>query len=235
MPCHNLILIVEDDAAVRDAMRLVLEMAGYTVKGVPNGREALDYLRQNERPCVILLDLLTPDMDGWEFRRQQLENPRLADIPVVIVSGKAAVQDEAKTLNVAGFIQKPIEVPALLGTVRLFAMPRKPEVLLVASREAVADLLASALRQYGVAAHRATSSQEAVELYRQNRGVALVLLDAEALGAELAATLATFREINPAVQCCFLNEEMQRPGVATGAVKLPNVNEAARLIRQLIY
>ena len=65
------ILLVEDNAAVRQILTLFLEGAGYGVAGAANGRQALDYLRQAGPPQVILLDLAMPVMDGWEFRREQ--------------------------------------------------------------------------------------------------------------------------------------------------------------------
>src|SRR5579862_4602951 len=65
------ILIVDDDPDIRDSLKEVLEDEGYEVNGVANGREALDYLRKSPRPCVILLDLMMPVMDGWQFRREQ--------------------------------------------------------------------------------------------------------------------------------------------------------------------
>ena len=65
------ILIVDDDPDIRDSLKEVLEDEGYEVNGVANGREALDYLRKSPRPCVILLDLMMPVMDGWQFRKEQ--------------------------------------------------------------------------------------------------------------------------------------------------------------------
>src|SRR5947209_13870316 len=74
------ILIVDDDAATRTAMTLVLEGTGYRVASASDGREALDYLQRSERPDLILLDLMMPRMDGWQFRDQQWRSPALASI-----------------------------------------------------------------------------------------------------------------------------------------------------------
>ena len=73
-PCGG-ILVVDDDPDIRDSLREVLEDEGYEVACVGNGREALDHLKTaNPRPCVILLDLMMPVMDGWQFRKEQKQD-----------------------------------------------------------------------------------------------------------------------------------------------------------------
>jgi CheY-like chemotaxis protein len=115
---EHLILLVEDDEATRTAMALALELQGYTVTAVANGQEALDQLRAAGRPCLILLDLMMPVMDGWQFRRAQAQDPALAGIPVVVVSADGSVPQKAAALGAAGFLQKPVEVDDLLVTVQ---------------------------------------------------------------------------------------------------------------------
>jgi CheY-like chemotaxis protein len=115
------ILVVEDDTVIRETMALVLQMEGYAVTGAANGQEALNYLRQTERPALILLDLMMPVMDGWEFRKEQQQDPTLADIPVVLVSAAGTVQEKAAALDAEGFLQKPIEVEQLLTTVQRYS------------------------------------------------------------------------------------------------------------------
>src|SRR5438067_1769607 len=83
-PCP--VLIIEDDADLRDMMAQLLSLEGFQSVAVSNGREALDYLGQGVLPDVILLDLMMPVMDGWEFRRKQQADRALADIPVVVLS-----------------------------------------------------------------------------------------------------------------------------------------------------
>ena len=80
------ILVVEDDEDAREAMVALLQMKGYRAVPAGNGREALDYLDQAPPPDLIILDLWMPVMDGWQFRSEQMKNPRLADIPVIVVS-----------------------------------------------------------------------------------------------------------------------------------------------------
>jgi two-component system phosphate regulon response regulator PhoB len=78
------ILFVEDNAATRECLAVLLEGAGYVRTGAGNGRLALDSLRQAEPPLVILLDLRVSVMGGWQFRREQRHDPALALIPVVL-------------------------------------------------------------------------------------------------------------------------------------------------------
>ena len=82
----NSVLIVDDDSAVRTALKELFETEGYTVVLAANGRAALNRLMEGFRPSVVLLDLMMPVMDGWDFRTQQLREPALKDIPVFIIT-----------------------------------------------------------------------------------------------------------------------------------------------------
>ena len=109
------ILVVEDDTIVQEAMKMVLEWEGYDVACAANGRDALDFLRTRERPSLILLDLMMPVLDGWQFRREQKEDPALASIPVVAVSAL----DAAASFDGAGYVRKPFQVEEVLGVERV--------------------------------------------------------------------------------------------------------------------
>jgi CheY-like chemotaxis protein len=117
-PGHCPVLIVEDDADLREMMAQLLSLEGFRTQTVPNGRAALDYLRQGDFPEVILLDLMMPVMDGWEFRRRQREDPRLAGVPVVVLS--ALDQSRAADLEGAAFLKKPLDFDRLLDLVRQY-------------------------------------------------------------------------------------------------------------------
>jgi CheY-like chemotaxis protein len=80
------VLFVEDEAGIRDPLGEALQEDGFEVVAAANGREALELLRNGPRPFAILLDLMMPVMDGWDFRREQLDDPSLRDIPVLIFS-----------------------------------------------------------------------------------------------------------------------------------------------------
>ena len=78
--------VVDDDPDMREALRLVLELRGYSVEEAADGQRALELLRSNPGCCLILLDLMMPGMNGWQFRKAQQEAPELAAIPVVVLS-----------------------------------------------------------------------------------------------------------------------------------------------------
>jgi len=109
------ILLVEDDAAAREALSDILRDEGYAVQTAENGRQALAYLESAARPCLILLDLVMPVMDGWEFRERQLAATELSAIPVVVLTataGKGVAGVDAKDI-----LRKPIDFDALLRRV----------------------------------------------------------------------------------------------------------------------
>jgi CheY-like chemotaxis protein len=113
-PSGKSVLLVEDDAIIRGAMKMVLEWEGYRVTCAANGREALDLLHTSEPPAVIMLDLLMPVLDGWQFRLEQQRDPAIADIPVVVVSAAHG----AGPLGASGHVQKPFQPEELLQAIR---------------------------------------------------------------------------------------------------------------------
>ena len=112
------VLIVEDDADLRDMMAQFFLLEGFTPKTVSNGREALEYLLRGQKPAVILLDLMMPVMDGWEFRREQRRDPRVANVPVIVLS--ALDRTRVGDLGEAAFMKKPLDFDRLLELVRRY-------------------------------------------------------------------------------------------------------------------
>src|SRR5919206_4825152 len=114
------VMVVEDDFAIRETLRELLEDEGYRVVWAANGREALQRLKERA-PRLILLDLMMPVMDGWEFRTAQQRDPELARIPVVIISADHALEHKVSALAVDGWLAKPFELATLLETVNRYA------------------------------------------------------------------------------------------------------------------
>jgi CheY-like chemotaxis protein len=115
------ILLIDDEMSIRDVLVEVLEDEGYGVVTAANGLEAINVLRHSsEPPCVILLDLMMPVMTGWEFRKEQQQDPALAAIPVVVLSATQNIKKEATALGAAAHIQKPINFDTLLDTVERY-------------------------------------------------------------------------------------------------------------------
>jgi CheY-like chemotaxis protein len=114
MPASHPIMLVEDHDDTRDAMTMWLESHGYAVVEARDGLQALERLRGGLRPCVIILDLRMPTMSGLELRKLQLEDPALADIPVIVVSGSDRNDEALVHALGAHFVRKPSELPVLL-------------------------------------------------------------------------------------------------------------------------
>jgi len=123
------ILIVDDDSDVRRSLSDFLEDEGYAVAAASNGRAALDLMRGGGvRPAVILLDLMMPGMDGWDFRQAQLKDPTLASVPVVVVTAAGFSPDTIRSqFNPAAFVSKPIQPTMLLEAIgRSLRVARPP-------------------------------------------------------------------------------------------------------------
>jgi len=115
----SLILIVEDDGDIREDLADILRNEGYEVLTASNGQEACDRLRSpSALPDLILLDLMMPIMDGWQFRAEQLKDASLAQIPVIVLSGAVDVRKEAAALGAAGYASKPFKLDVLLSMIR---------------------------------------------------------------------------------------------------------------------
>ncbi len=118
------LLLVEDDAELRQSLCDLLQDAGFDVECAENGRVALTYLEGSSAPCVVLLDLMMPVMNGWEFRDAQSRNEKISDIPVVILTADGRADVKAETLGAVGYLRKPIQVDRLLGMLEQFECGR---------------------------------------------------------------------------------------------------------------
>jgi CheY-like chemotaxis protein len=106
----GVILLVEDDLAIHDSLGESLEQSGYLVIAAVDGREALALLRSGVRPSAILLDLMMPVMDGWDFRQEQRRDPALRDIPVVVITASGFSASTVRTqFGEVEVIAKPIQ------------------------------------------------------------------------------------------------------------------------------
>ena len=111
------VLIVDDNGGTRESLILLLREEHYDVDGVENGREALRVLREGYEACLIVLDLMMPVMDGWAFRVEQRRDPRIADIPVIILTASLNPAQEAARLGAVAGLQKPLGVLKLVDMV----------------------------------------------------------------------------------------------------------------------
>ena len=106
------VMVVEDDFDIREVVRDLLDAEGYEVLVAGNGREALDLLEHGGQPCVILLDLMMPVMNGWQFLEALRGRPTLAQVPVVVVTASPSAVAGADAT-----IRKPFDLDDLVTTV----------------------------------------------------------------------------------------------------------------------
>jgi CheY-like chemotaxis protein len=129
-PTGSTIVVVDDDDDGRDAVREALHGAGYITLGASNGREALDILHVSpEHPRLILLDLVMPTMDGWQFLLEVDDDPDLQEIPVALMSAHPSIRNAFDSGPKYGFtrllLPKPLDLARLLSFVRsVCAAPR---------------------------------------------------------------------------------------------------------------
>jgi CheY-like chemotaxis protein len=115
---------VDDDADSRGFLVTVLTSLGYSVTTAIDGEDALTVAKE-QHPCLILLDLMMPVMDGFEFRAAQMRSPDLAETPVIVVSAIGTDNQLTRRLGSVATVQKPIDVDVLLDTVSVYCpVPR---------------------------------------------------------------------------------------------------------------
>ena len=110
------VLVVEDDRDTREMLERFLELEGFAVRTADNGEAALASLQRDGRPSIILLDLMMPVMNGWQFREAQRQQPHLADIPVVVVSA-AGASTQLPPIHADAWLPKPVDFDRLLDTI----------------------------------------------------------------------------------------------------------------------
>jgi CheY-like chemotaxis protein len=131
------ILIIDDDAELRDALSVLLTDAGFDVGEASDGKDALDLIHAGEKPDLILLDVQMPIMDGWHFLSARLLDPQLVATPIILMSAIGANQERA-----AGVVSEYLPKPVLPGT--LLAAIDRCRQMIVHIDEDIADLHAAA-------------------------------------------------------------------------------------------
>lgn len=127
-PDRTCVLVVEDDGDVRAALSDLLCDEGFEVICAENGLDALEKLQQMDPPDLILLDLLMPVMNGWQFIKAQKRDPRLLYIPVVVISAEDSGKRKAAALGADGYLPKPIRPGQLWSTVELYCRYPAPRI-----------------------------------------------------------------------------------------------------------
>jgi CheY-like chemotaxis protein len=119
-PGGKRILLVEDDDDTRELMAELLRTEGYTVDVASNGALALELLRKGDAPALVIADMHMPVMNGRELLRRLRDEPGLAAVPIVILSGDATRDRDVLKGGASGLVSKPVSIEMLLATVRRF-------------------------------------------------------------------------------------------------------------------
>jgi len=122
---HGLVLVVDDDADIREAIVSVLNDAGYPTAQAKDGREALAFVQNaTDKPSLVLLDLMMPTMDGWQLRARLRSDPALAEIPIVIMTAHAGVLRAVSNASPqTPVLPKPLDIEQLLQAVATYSQP----------------------------------------------------------------------------------------------------------------
>ena len=120
-PSRKKILVVEDDDAIRESMLELLEGEGYLVSSAENGQIALDSLcAATELPDLILLDLMMPIKDGFQFCSEKALNEKIAKVPVIVMSAYGQIQEKQEKARAVAHIRKPFDIDHVIETVKRF-------------------------------------------------------------------------------------------------------------------
>ena len=114
------VLVVDDDDELRDTVTELLRLEGFDVSSASNGHEALEFLRSNPAPHVIVLDLMMPVMNGQQFRQAQLDAPAFAAIPVVLLTAVHNGRQQAEAMGVSDFFSKPVDFDVFIAALRTY-------------------------------------------------------------------------------------------------------------------
>ncbi|HEY6002247.1 MAG TPA: response regulator [Anaeromyxobacter sp.] len=109
------ILVVDDDPELRETLGELLVQEGYDTRLAENGKRALEFLRHGGRPRLILLDLMMPEMNGWQFREEQLKDEELRDIPVVVMTASRGFRKD--DISVQEILFKPVGLGEIIDAV----------------------------------------------------------------------------------------------------------------------
>lgn len=106
------VLLIEDEDDFRESLSALLELKGYAVESAPNGRAALSRLRAGPLPCIVIMDLMMPEMDGWQLRAAMLGDEKLAAVPAIVLSAVGAGEPQTPLQAVAR-LNKPVDIHEL--------------------------------------------------------------------------------------------------------------------------
>jgi len=115
----NSVLVVEDDRDIREGLCTSLGLIGVHAITAHDGSEALKILSDIDPPCLILLDLMMPVMDGWEFRVRQQQDAKIANVPVIVITADGNASEKARRMGAFAGLKKPLELSALFDLVKV--------------------------------------------------------------------------------------------------------------------
>lgn len=114
---QHIVLVVDDEPAIREMLHDVLLAEGHHVEVASDGHEGLERLREEPRPCIVLMDMLMPRLNGWQMAAEMQGDPALTDIPLVVIAANPRFAADAERIGADRWLGKPIDLDRLFGTV----------------------------------------------------------------------------------------------------------------------
>jgi CheY-like chemotaxis protein len=122
---HSVVLIVDDVDATRTGLAQLLQLLGYETAEAANGEEGIERLQNNPNIAVVVLDLLMPGANGFWFREQQLNDPAIADVPVIVFTGAETTDVLTQALKISEVLHKPVSADTLCAAVNRYCQPTR--------------------------------------------------------------------------------------------------------------
>ncbi|MDD4956840.1 MAG: response regulator [Candidatus Omnitrophica bacterium] len=191
------ILVVDDEPDLQEIMRVRLQSAGYEVVMSSDGQAGLNMMR-SERPDLVILDIMMPGMDGYEFFKKARTDPRVSDIPIIMLTARSGMKSCFEALNAEGFFSKPVDFNRLSDKIKHELQDR---AVILSSDDTVEESVRKAFLSSGYTCETAKSEEDLFERAKKEKFkvLAVHLADISISPSEFAERIKTLKCAKPFV------------------------------------